>query len=172
AEQLFRLVREDKSLEADTDEDEEQGTGSPAPTAPAAAADDEIAVLVQNGTDTDTEAPIRERAAAVAQLLVGKGFTRAATDSSVTLSEDETLVRYPSADMKADAERVAAALGIPARSVQRSTDVSGVTLVVGADWLSGAEYTAQDGDSVPESADSLNGSDTSACMTVNPDYTW
>ncbi|MEU4652840.1 LCP family protein [Streptomyces sp. NPDC023723] len=172
SEQLFRLIREDTSLEADSgDKGEEQDTGSPSPSGPAAA-DGEISVLVQNGTSTDTEAPVSERASAIAELLVGKGFTQAATDPSATLSEDETLVRYPSADLKADAERVAAAVGIPARSVQQSTDVSGVTLVVGADWRSGTKYTAQDDDSVPESADTLNGSDTSACMTVNPDYTW
>jgi hypothetical protein len=57
--------------------------------------------------------------------------------------------------------------------VKKSTDVSGVTLVVGADWRSDTKYTAaQDDDRTPESADALNGADTTACMHVDPDYTW
>ncbi|MFC3351665.1 LytR C-terminal domain-containing protein, partial [Streptomyces echinoruber] len=113
-------------------------------------------------------------APAVARLLAGKGFTRAFADTSAATAQETTVVRYPSADLAGDAQRVAKALGIPASSVQRSTDVSGVTLVVGADWRSGTAYRApkKAADKTPASAQAINGADTSQCMHVNPDFTW
>ncbi|MEU8588175.1 LCP family protein [Streptomyces sp. NPDC048664] len=170
ADQLFRLVREDIPLDGKGT----RSTRKPAPEATAVPADsdDRIAVQVQNGTRTDESAPARGRATEVAQLLVGKGFSRAGSDSSTLPSEQRTLVRYPSADLKGDAERVAKVLGIPAGSVQRSTDVSGVTLVVGADWRTGGTYKApKQSDRTPASANILNGAE-QKCMTVDPAYSW
>jgi LCP family protein required for cell wall assembly len=171
AAKLFRLVREDIALDG-KDKKKTAASASATPTDPAAA-DDEIAVQVQNGTRTSTLAPVSGRATAVTQLLAGKGFTRATADTASALSEDTTVVRYPSADLEGDARRVAEALGIPTSAVEKSTDVSGVTLVVGADWRSGSTYkAAADDDEVPSSAKLDKGSDTGACMEVNPDYTW
>ncbi|MGW1030049.1 LCP family protein [Streptomyces sp. NPDC002577] len=168
ADKLFRLVREDIALDGKDKKKSDKDQVSKDP----AAADDEIGVQVQNGTRTAALAPVSGRANTVAQLLVGKGFTKAAADSSVLLTEDKTIVRYPSADLEGDAQAVAKALGIPLSSVEKSTDVSGVTLVVGADWRSGDTYKAPaDDDKTPESADALNGAK-KACMHVNPDYTW
>ncbi|WP_217242522.1 LCP family protein [Streptomyces sp. AC555_RSS877] len=172
AEQLFRLVREDIALDG-----KDAGKASPAPSATAsgdqAADDDEIGVLVQNGTRTDTLRAASGRASTVAGLLVEKGFTKADADTTSALSEDRTVVRYPSAELQGDAERVATSLGIPAGSVERSTDVSGVTLVVGADWRDGTTYKAPEKDDrTPESAQALNGADEDACMHVNPGFTW
>ncbi|MFD1663612.1 LCP family protein [Streptomyces caeni] len=168
AEQLFRLVREDIPLDGKGEKKKPAAETTVAPTD----TDDKIAVQVQNGTRTSTLGPVSGRAGTVAQLLVGKGFTQARKDSSVVLAEDRTVVRYPSADLKGDAQRVAKALGIPASSVKKSTDVSGVTLVVGADWRSGTAYEAPAEDNTtPSSADALNGA-TKKCMTVDPNYTW
>ncbi|MGV9244640.1 LCP family protein [Streptomyces sp. NPDC003710] len=168
ADQLFRLVREDIPLDG-------KGTKKKATTAAAAAptdSDDKIAVQVQNGTRTSELAPVGGRASTVAQLLAGKGFAEARADGSTVLSEDKTVIRYPSADLKGDAERVAKVLGIPASSVVKSTDVSGVTLVVGADWRSDTTYKAPKADNkTPESANILNGA-TKQCMKVDPTYTW
>ena len=103
-----------------------------------------------------------------------KGFARAAKDTTAGLSEDRTVVRYPSAELEGDAQRVAKSLGIPLSSVRKSTDVSGVTLVVGADWRTGTSYpksTPKD-DGLPSSADSINGSDSSQCMDVYAPYRW
>ncbi|MFE7173832.1 LCP family protein [Streptomyces sp. NPDC057616] len=141
-----------------------------APSAP----DDRIGVLVQNATGSTTLAPAPGRAGAVAQELVQKGFARAAKDTTAGLSEDRTVVRYPSADLEGDAQRVAKSLGIPLSSVRKSTDVSGVTLVVGADWRTGTSYpksTPKD-DGLPSSADSINGSDSTQCMDVYAPYRW
>jgi LCP family protein required for cell wall assembly len=169
ATKLFRLVREDIALD---------GKGKKKPTEEAtskdpAAADDKIAVRVQNGTRTDTLAAVSGSATAVTQLLAGKGFTQAVADASGTAGEETTLVRYPSADLEGDAQRVAKALGIPTSAVEKSTDVSGVTLVVGADWREGTAYKApKQDDRTPETAEALNASDTKACMKVDPDFTW
>ena len=56
--------------------------------------------------------------------------------------EDGPSSCYPSADLEGDAQAVAKALGIPLSAVKKSTDVSGVTLVVGADWREGTAYQA------------------------------
>ncbi|MGW4753562.1 LCP family protein [Streptomyces chartreusis] len=169
ATKLFRLVREDIALDG---KDKKKTTEEKAPTDPAAA-DGEIAVQVQNGTRTDVLAPVSGRATTVAGLLVDKGFTRAVADSSTTPTADKTVVRYPSAELEGDAQRLAKALGIPTSAVEKSTDVSGVTLVVGADWREGTAYKApKQDDRTPDTAEALNASDTKACMKVSDGFTW
>ncbi|MEU0740901.1 LCP family protein [Streptomyces sp. NPDC006134] len=168
AEQLFRLVREDIPLDGKSvKKTPEKESDDPA------AADGEIAVQVRNGTRTDVLAPASGRARTVAGLLVDKGFTQAVADPATAASEDRTVVRYPSAELEGDAQRVAKALGIPVSSVKQSTDVSGVTLVVGADWREGTAYRApKSDDKTPRTAQALNGADDKACMHVNPAFTW
>jgi hypothetical protein len=172
AEQLFRLVREDIALDGKdakkaTAEKAEESSTDPA------AAKDEIGVLVQNGTRTSALAAASGRASTVAGLLAEKGFEKAVSDRSASLSEARTLVRYPSAELEGDAQAVAKSLGIPLSSVKKSTDVSGVTLVVGADWREGTTYkAAKKDDTTPKTAEALNGADESACMHVNPGFTW
>ncbi|WP_237539151.1 MULTISPECIES: LCP family protein [unclassified Streptomyces] len=134
-----------------------------------------LGVLVQNATRTATEAAVPQRASAIGRLLVQKGYARAQADTSGTLVEEKTLVRYPSADLEGDAQAVAKALGIPMSAVQKSTDVSGVTVLVGADWRTGTSYPKQSqpkaGD-LPAGSDAVNGSDTSKCMDVYSVYRW
>ncbi|MGX1563696.1 LCP family protein [Streptomyces sp. NPDC055506] len=140
-----------------------------------AAADGEIGVLVQNATRSSTLGPVTGRAGAVTQSLVDQGFTKAAADTSGALAEERTVVRYPSAELAGDAQRVAKSLDIPLSSVRRSTEVSGVTVVVGADWRTGTAYPKQPapkaGD-LPGDADALNGSDSGKCMDVYAPYRW
>ncbi|MFF8192022.1 LCP family protein [Streptomyces bobili] len=168
---LFRLVREDIALDG---KDAAKATASPAPTVTdAAAADQDIAVQVRNGTYTDSLGAARGRASAVTEVLVGKGFTDAKADTSTATTEKTTVIRYPSADLQADALRVAKALGVPAGQVKQSTEVSGVTLFVGADWRSGTAYKAPvEDDKTPTSAETMNAADTSQCMHVDPAYSW
>ncbi|MFB8175814.1 LCP family protein [Streptomyces sp. NPDC055966] len=134
-----------------------------------------LGVLVQNATQSSTEAAVPGRAGAIGQALAQQGYARAAADTSVTQSADKTVVQYPSADLAGDAQAVAKALGIPAGSVQQSTGVSGVTVVVGADWRTGTSYPRQSkpkaGD-IPTGSDAVNGSDTSQCMDVYKPYQW
>ncbi|MFF3845523.1 LCP family protein [Streptomyces sp. NPDC002328] len=181
ADKLFRLVREDIALDG-KDAAKPVVTASPTPTVTdPAAADGEIAVQVHNSSSTGTRAAARGRASTVTQLLIGKGFARAVADTSAATAEQRTVIRYPSADLQGDAERVAKALGIPASQVKRSTDVSGITLFVGADWRSGSTYEPGKGedaakpkedDTTPTSAKAMNAADTSQCMHVDPAYSW
>ncbi|MGW7079697.1 LCP family protein [Streptomyces sp. NPDC054866] len=169
AEQLFRLVRDDIPLDGKGKKKPAKEKVSDDP----AAADDEIAVQVQNGTRTDVEPPVSGRANAVTQILAGKGFTKAAADTATLLAQEKTVIRFPSADLEGDAQRVAKSLGMKLSSVKKSTDVSGVTLIVGADWREGnAPPKSKQDDKTPDSAEALNGSDKKACMHVDPDFTW
>ncbi|MFB9534654.1 MULTISPECIES: LCP family protein [Streptomyces] len=170
AEQLFRLVREDIALDG---KDKAKKQAAEQASADPAAPDDEIPVQVRNGTRTDTLAAARGRASTVTGLLKEEGFTQAVADTTGSWSEDRTVVRYPSADLEGDAQRLAEALGIPSSSVKRSTDVSGITLMVGADWREGTAYKAPEkNDKTPKSAEALNGADDQACMHVSPAFTW
>ncbi|MCL6733146.1 LCP family protein [Streptomyces neyagawaensis] len=170
AEKLFRLVREDIALDG---KDAKKATSEEPTSDDPAAAEDEIGVLVQNGTLTSALGAAPGRAHTVSQLLVGEGFTKASADTTTATTEDKTVVRYPSAELEGDAQAVAKALGIPLSQVEKSTNVSGVTLVVGADWREGDAYKAEKkDDKTPKSADALNGADKDACMKVNPNFTW
>ncbi|MFD7996922.1 LCP family protein [Streptomyces mexicanus] len=189
AEKIWQMLRDDVSFDshggASGSAKDDKGTDTSAATDTAGStrapstdpthADGDIGVMVQNATRTSTLAPVRHRASDISQVLVDQGFTRAAADSSVTPSAEKTVVRYPSAELKGDAERVAAALGIPTGAVEKSTDVSGVTVVVGADWRSGTSYPRQAppkaGD-IPENSDAINGADATQCMDVYAPYRW
>ncbi|MFF8925654.1 LCP family protein [Streptomyces longwoodensis] len=171
AETLFRMVRDDVALDG-KDKAKPAATASATPTA-TADAPAAIAVQVLNGTATDTQAAVRGRAGTIADVLSGKGFTRAVADHTAATADPTTVVRYPSADLQADAQVVARALGLPASAVKKSTDVSGITLVVGADWRSGTAYRAPaTKDTTPDSAQAINAADTSQCMHVDPAYVW
>jgi LCP family protein required for cell wall assembly len=183
ADEVFRLIRDDKPLDGKSSSGTSTATASPSPTPTAtgasAAPDSEIAVQVRNGTRTATLAPASGRASSVAAQLVAKGFTHAVADPTTVLAEPKTLVQYPSADLQGDAERVAKVLGIPDTQVVRTTAVSGVTLVVGADWREpGSAYpgSSSTDDTDPSKAldpnTTVNGADTHECMHVDPAYTW
>ncbi|MFI6350474.1 LCP family protein [Streptomyces sp. NPDC050560] len=190
AEQLFRLVREDISLDGKDKQDGDDGKPASKTPAPPADPDGEIPVTVQNGTRTEQYAPASGRAGEVVSLLAAKGLTRASADQSVTLSAERTEVHYAGDGMRGDALRVAGALGIPSSAVHASAEGSsdagdGVTLVVGSDWRTGDTFPKQkqngeDGENgengekdntTPDSADVLNGAK-KACMHVNPSYTF
>ncbi|MEU9334874.1 LCP family protein [Streptomyces sp. NPDC048290] len=152
-----------------------KGTAAEKPAKEPSAPDAEIGVQVRNGTRTGTEAAVPGRAGHIAEELAAQGFARAAADASGSLAQERTEVTYPSAELEGDAQRVAKALGIPLSSVKRSTDVSGVTLVVGADWREGTAYpkrTAPEAGDLPDTADALNGSDDTPCMDVYAPYRW
>ncbi|MFJ2305857.1 LCP family protein [Streptomyces sp. NPDC087787] len=176
AAKMWKMLRDDVPFDdKGTSPDAKKQTGKSAASRTPSVPADRLGVLVQNATRTATAAPVGGRAREISQELAGKGFTRAAADTSPALAEDETLVRYPSADMEGDAQSVAKALGIPLSSVRKSTDVSGVTVVVGADWRTGSTYpkeaTPKPGE-LPDNSDAINGSDENQCMDVYAPYRW
>ncbi|MFF2943833.1 LCP family protein [Streptomyces niveus] len=169
ADQLFTMVRDDVPLDGKASKRK-----PPAESKDPAAAPADTGVLVRNGTGSDTQAPTPQRATAVAGLLAGKGYTKAVSDTTLDPNE-RTEVLFPNAELEGDAQAVAKSLGIPVTSVKKSTDVSGVTLVVGADWRTGDTYpksAAKDEDKTPDTARALNGADEGQCMEVQPGFTW
>ncbi|MET9509863.1 LCP family protein [Streptomyces flavidovirens] len=173
AELLFKMVREDTPLDGKASK-KQKPKASKDPAAP----DAEIGIMVQNGTYTDALGAATGRAAAVAGVLAQKGFTQAKADTQRN-PQERTTVYFPSVDLEGDAQAVAKSLGLPTGSVKKSTDVSGVTLVVGADWRTGSTYPKsaakdddKDKDEALKSGRALNGEDTEACMEVQPGFTW
>ncbi|MFF8291185.1 LCP family protein [Streptomyces sp. NPDC016309] len=165
AEELFRMIREDIPLDGKPSK-----RATPAASKDAAAAPAETAVMVQNGTYTDQYGSAQGRATTVAGLLAAKGYTQAKADTAAP-RQAKTVVRFPSADLEGDAQAVAKALGIPVGSVQKSDEVQGITLIVGADWREGDVYPK------PKATGKAPGSNTSradqsGCMTVDPNFTW
>ncbi|MFE7975059.1 LCP family protein [Streptomyces shenzhenensis] len=176
AEKMWQMLRDDVPFDdkAAADTEKKPTATAEAARTPSVAAD-RLGVLVQNATRTATEAAVSGRAKAISRVLAQQGYTRATEDTSATLSEEATVVRYPSADLEGDALAVAKSLGIPTSSVKQSTDVSGVTVVVGADWRVGTGYPKQPkpkaGD-LPSNSDAINGSDKDQCMDVYRPYRW
>ncbi|MFF1343902.1 LCP family protein [Streptomyces sp. NPDC058290] len=185
AEDVFRMVREDIALDG-------KGSGNPAadPSAPAAsgtpaapsqpAADPaapaaKIPVTVRNATGgkDGAQTRVKGRADDVAAILVGKGFTKALANTQ-TAAEDTTVVRFSSPDQAGDAAAVATALGLPASSVEKSDDVTGIVLFVGKDWRTGNAPTPPPPapTKAPDSARPLNGDDDKECMAIQPGFTW
>nr|WP_257002168.1 LCP family protein [Streptomyces sp. WZ.A104] len=166
AEQLFRMVREDVPL--DGKPSKRKAAEPKDPSAPVG----EIAVAVRNGTATDALGPASGRATDVADQLKEAGFARTTIAPDNVTGTARTAILYPSADLEGDAQAVAKALGIPLSQVKKSTDVSGISLAVGADWREEGVYPVSKGEEkTPKSAGALNGEKV-ACMEVNPAYTW
>ncbi|MFE4969171.1 LCP family protein [Streptomyces sp. NPDC056660] len=177
ADKMWQMLRDDVAFDKNGDAKEsKKPTATAAATKAPSVSAGQLGVLVQNATGSATEAAVSGRARAMATELGTKGYTRAAADtSSATESAEKTVVEYPSADLQGDAQAVAKALGIPVGQVKQTTDVSGVTLVVGADWRDGTTYPKQSapkaGD-LPDNSDAINGSDTKQCMDVYAPYRW
>ncbi|MBW8794680.1 MAG: LCP family protein [Streptomyces sp.] len=180
AAKMWQMLRDDvafdKNGNAKESRNRKKTTASAEPSKQPSVSAGSLGVLVRNATGTATEEAVGGRARALTQELAAKGYTRAAADTSgATESVEKTVVQYPSADLEGDAQAVAKALGVPTSQIQQTTDVSGVTLVVGADWRDGTAYPKQSapkaGD-LPENADAINGSDTKQCMDVYAPYRW
>ncbi|MFJ9871263.1 LCP family protein [Streptomyces sp. NPDC101165] len=176
ADKLWQMLRDDVPFDKNgKPSGAKKAAGKSQPTKTPSVDAARLGVLVQNATQSSTEAAVGGRAGTISQALVQKGYGRATADTSATLSADQTVVRYPSADLEGDAQGVAKALGIPMSQVKQSTDVSGVTLVVGADWRTGTAYpkkSAPKAGDLPGNSDAINGSDTSQCMDVYKPYQW
>ncbi|MEV1045378.1 LCP family protein [Streptomyces sp. NPDC049916] len=167
AEQLFRMVRDDVPL--DGKPSKRKAVEPKDPSAPVG----EIAVTVRNATGTGTRGPASGRAGHVADQLKEAGFGKTGVDPDNVTGAARTGILYPSTDLEGDAQAVAKALGIPLSQVKKSTDVSGISLAVGADWREDGAYPVSPGkQKTPESAGALNGEEEGACMKVNPAYTW
>ncbi|MFI9584150.1 LCP family protein [Streptomyces sp. NPDC052236] len=171
AEQVFRMIRED--IPMDGKASKKKPATVPAKSKDPAAAPGEIAVLVQNGTDGDGLLAERGRAGTVAEILTGKGFTQAKKDATRN-PQKKTMILFSNAELEGDAQAIATSLGIPLTSVKKSTEATGITLTVGADWRKGTAFpkAAPKDDKTPTSANALQGDDDKFCMPVQPGFTY
>ncbi|MCK7625026.1 LCP family protein [Streptomyces sp. RS10V-4] len=178
AEATFAMLRNDVALDG---EDAKAGKKKPAPDPEPSTPKAKLGVIVQNGTGSADRGPVRGRAGQVYGRLVELGYTGASQDSRLVSQADTTLL-YRDAAQRGDALALGKALGLPRGAVRQSSAASGLRLVVGNDWRSGADYAAAGGaggsggapaDKAPKSADPLNAEkDSGACMTVNPQYSF
>ncbi|MEU3964686.1 LCP family protein [Streptomyces buecherae] len=187
ADKLFELIRNDIALDG-KDRKKLPPKKTTEPTVPAAPKG-EIAVAVQNGTGSPSLAPVPQRASAIADALIANGFHQAIADPTPK-PQAATTVTYATEEQRANALAVADSLGLPKSAVQLGSGLPQVTVVVGADWREGTSFPkpADGGDAgsgdgaggeerdqdtkAPDSADALNGDDDTACMKVNPVYTF
>lgn len=176
AKNLFKAIAGDQSLtnsdgaksdaaaEA-TAKADDPGTSTAAPSA--GAAREEIVVHVKNGSG------ITNRAGAVADALKSSGFNPATTGSTGAAATTSS-VTY-TAGRQADAQEVAAAVGLPASAVKPGSG-SGISLVIGADWPKGTTFSGSAATAAPSvdpqkalsNADASTADDKSSCTKVSP----
>ncbi|MFI6639163.1 LCP family protein [Streptomyces sp. NPDC050504] len=169
ADDLWEMIREDTPVDGKDAKPKPKKPAAPKdPAAPAA----EIGVAVRNGAYTDQLGAAPGRAGTVAGLLQNKGYAKAEAEKGGDPIA-KTQLYFPSAELEGDAQAVAKSLGIPASQVKKSTDVSGVTLVVGADWRTGDAYPKPKPKKVdPTTTDASTASDESGCMEIYKPYVW
>ncbi|MEU6463217.1 LCP family protein [Streptomyces sp. NPDC046976] len=175
ASKLWEMLRDDIPLDKNGGASDAKQAAKPQPTKSPSTDPAGLGVLVQNGTGSSSQAAVPGRARTIAETLVSAGYSRAVADTAPPPPQDKTVVEYPSADLQGDAQGVAKALGLPATAVKQTTSVSGVTLLLGADWRTGTTFPKQSkpkaGD-VPSNADAINGADKGGCMEVYGPYRW
>ncbi|MCW7944448.1 transcriptional regulator [Streptomyces hygroscopicus] len=124
AKSLFATIANDQSLTG--------SSGKKSVTATAPAVDTaQIAVKVENGTS------VSGRASVIAAALTDKGFGSGTTTANAPATAPTTLTY--GTGQKPQAQAVARALGLPASHLKQGSS-SGLTLVIGSDWLSGTAY--------------------------------
>ena len=105
------------------------------------------------------------RSVELLQTLATAGFSSAVPLGDVPAANETQLLYGPNmADVAAD---VAALFKLPASAVKVDPTVSGVRLVVGTDWGSGAEFGTL---VLPADIVASTAAQTGECMTVNPQY--
>ncbi|BFV58990.1 LCP family protein [Kitasatospora sp. CMC57] len=134
---------------------------APDPTPSVPVAKGEVELTVQNASGTEGRA--KEIGAALGHL----GFT-GATAIAGGGTRPTTQLGYP-ASRSAQAQAVAAALGLPATALKEGGTGRSLTLVIGADWPTGTAFPpAAAPTQLPRSAEAATADDDKACMTVNP----
>ncbi|MEZ0064076.1 LCP family protein required for cell wall assembly [Streptacidiphilus sp. MAP12-20] len=155
------------SAPASTPASPSAGASTGASTSAASVSAAQIDVRVENASGTTG------RATELADALTAKGFGSGTTAVTSPSTIATTELRYGAGE-KAQAETVAAALGLPATHLSESGASSGVTLVIGSDWTSGTTFPG--GGSKPAPVDtqqaladahSRTAADTSGCAPVS-----
>ncbi|GHJ41320.1 transcriptional regulator [Streptomyces sp. TS71-3] len=164
AKTLFATIAGDQSLTSGSGK--QSPTASTSPTASAMPAS-QVAVTVENGTD------ITGRASAVATALTDQGFGSGTTTANAPSPASDTTLSY-GAGQKAEAQTVAKALGLSSSHLKQDSG-SGLTLVIGSDWPSGATYpgsafssTPADTQAAVSDAHASTADESKSCAKVSP----
>ncbi|MFE0463746.1 LCP family protein [Kitasatospora sp. NPDC058965] len=112
---------------------------SPAAPAAAGAPKSEITVHVRNGSG------VGRRAVELADALKAAGYSSDTSAANATGTAEASEVSYTEG-RQADAQEVAASVGLPASAVKPGTG-PGITLLIGKDWPSGTTFTGAAGGS-------------------------
>jgi LCP family protein required for cell wall assembly len=165
ANQIFAQIRNDVPFDTNGTLPGAAPTPTPTPTAEVSATTAQkaaVQISVFNASGTDG------RGLTVTDFLKTQGFTQAVRDTT-NVSPIPTKLVYPTAD-KAQAQAVAAALGLSAATLTPSATASRLSLTVGTDWSTGTDYakTLPKKAGLPTGTDSQNAADASQCMDVNP----
>ncbi|MFC1416946.1 LCP family protein [Streptacidiphilus cavernicola] len=162
ANQIFAQIRNDVPL----DKNALPGatpTPTPSPTPTASAAEKAaVHISVRNASGVDGRGQV------LTDFLKSKGFTQALRDTT-DVPPTPTGLTYPTAD-KAQAQAVAATLGLSAGALTPSASATRLTLVIGTDWTKGDDFasTVPKKAGLPAGTDAQNGADATQCMDVNP----
>ncbi|WP_282202131.1 LCP family protein [Kitasatospora fiedleri] len=183
ATELFRAIKDDRSLSGGPQPGDAASSATPSvPSAPAASsappaatgpARGGITVVVRNGTG------VTGRAGALVEALRQAGFAKGTTTGPKVTAE-HSAVTYP-AGREAEAQQVAAALGLPASAV-RAGEGNSIELLIGTDWPTGTAYPAETGtttapappadpSAILKGADASTADDTSRCAQVGHEGT-
>ncbi|MFC1418510.1 LCP family protein [Streptacidiphilus cavernicola] len=135
AQTLFNTISNDQSLTTASGGKSAaaSATATAAPSTPSTPPG-EIAVQVENGSTTSG------RATALHDQLVKLGYSSDSTIGNAPSSSVQTSTVEYGTGRKADAQQVAASLGLAASAVKPASSGSKVTLVIGADWPSGVVF--------------------------------
>ncbi|WP_370122437.1 LCP family protein [Streptacidiphilus sp. MAP12-33] len=117
-------------------------------------------------------ASVDGRGKAMADHLVAAGFTKAVRDTRTVTGA--TQLSYPAAD-QAQAQAVAAELGLTASTLKADPSATGLVLRIGSEWPSGFDFrsTLPKQGAVPTSAVTQNAAaDAAQCMDVYAPYVW
>ncbi|MEY9843304.1 LCP family protein [Streptacidiphilus sp. MAP5-3] len=136
-----------------------KASASASPTAPAFPAA-QIDVQVENGSG------VNGRGGDLANYLTGKGYGSGTTAVTAPQNVSTTELHYGSYSTdKAEAETVAASLGIPASHISSDPSMQGVVLLVGTDWTTGDTYPG--GTAKPAPVDTKTALQDSHSQTAN-----
>jgi hypothetical protein len=136
AQTLFNTIANDQSLTTASGKKSAAATATATAAATAqatAAATGDIAVQVENGTTT------AGRATALHDALVKQGYSSDTTIGNAPSDSVQTTSLEYGTGRKADAQAVAASLGLPSSALKQTTG-SRITLVIGADWTKGTVF--------------------------------
>ncbi|MBF9068242.1 LCP family protein [Streptacidiphilus fuscans] len=169
AQSLFGAIVNDQSLSGGKSgsSDASSTSASAAPTPSASASPTtasfpaaQIDVQVENGSG------VNGRGSDLANYLTGKGYGSGTTAVTAPQNVSTTELHYGNYSTdKAEAETVAASLGIPASHISSDPSMQGVVLIVGTDWTSGDTYPG--GTAKPAPVDTKTALQDSHSQTAN-----